>query len=987
MLIADPKQAVYAFRGADVYAYLEAASEAAGQATLDVNWRSDQGLIDAYDALLSGAKLGHEGIVYRRVRAADAHRDSRLHGAPSQAPLRFRVVPRELVTQTFNGFAQVNSAREHVATDLAEDVVELLSSGAEIEERWGAGDGELRELRPGDVAVLVQTNRTAAQIREALERAGVPAVINGAGSVFATEIATEWLRLLEALERPASTVRAHTAALTCFIGWSAERVAESDEQAWEDVHRRLHDWARVLRERGVASLTETVTLTERLPRRLLADVDGERRLTDLRHVGQLLHAAASSEQLGVTALTAWLRRRITEAYDDTGDEERSRRLESDEQAVQVLTIHRSKGLEFPVVYLPFLWDSVYIRPGEPVFFHDPGAGDLRTIDVATDGPQYREHELQHIGERRGEDLRLAYVGLTRARHQTVVWWAGSKDAANSPLGRLLFSRDHEGNVAAYGKRTPSDTTVIERFQELAEESGGQIDVERSKLGRPGEWISSRAEPRRLGHAEFDRRLDWSWRRTSYTDITAGAYEAAVATEPDETLVGDEPDAESPAAACVETAPPGVAPSLLAEMPAGAEIGTLVHRVLAATDFAAADLDGALAEQIDAAQSWRAVDLGERAGVVAGLRAAIETPLGPMLGGVRLRDIARPDRVDELEFELPLAGGDEPTGALTPRLIADVLREHLTDDDPLTGYADRLTDEALRQSVHGYLTGSLDLVLRLRGRRRRAALRRRRLQDQLARRPRRGACPVASPARRARRRDAPPALRAAGVAVHGRAAPLSALAAPGLRPGPRYRGRPVPVPPRDGRARHADGGPNSIRRVRVAAERCARRGPERRARPGSCGGMSVATGSIELDPFDARRVRGAGGLLREFNAAGVLSAADVHVASRLAALAGEHDESLLLAVALAVRAPRLAHVQVDLATIRDTAAVDADEPVDLSSLPWPDPSGWIGGRGRERPRRGRGIRRGRVPAAAARHRAVSRPLLGRRSDSWRSTCVR
>ncbi len=714
VLIADPKQAIYAFRGADVYAYLEAASEAAGQATLDVNWRSDQGLIDAYDALLSGAKLGHEGIVYRQVRAADAHRDSRLHGAPSQTPLRVRVVPRELVKQTYNGFAQVNSAREHVATDLAEDVVELLSSGAELEQRSRAGDGQLRELRPGDVAVLVQTNRTAAQIREALDRAGVPAVINGAGSVFATEIANEWLRLLEALERPASTVRGHTAALTCFIGWSAERVAKSDEQAWEDVHRRLHDWARVLRERGVASLTETVTLTERLPRRLLSDVDGERRLTDLRHVGQLLHAAASSEQLGVTALTAWLRRRIAEAYDDTGDEERSRRLESDEQAVQVLTIHRSKGLEFPVVYLPFLWDSVYIRPGEPVFFHDPGAGDLRTIDVATDGPQYREHELQYIGERRGEDLRLAYVGLTRARHQTVVWWAGSKDAANSPLGRLLFARDQDGNVAAYGKRTPSDANVIERFQELADESGGQIEVERSKLGRHGEWISSLVEPRRLGHAEFDRRLDWCWRRTSYTDITAGAYEAEVSSEPDETLVGDEPDAESPAAAGVETAPRGAARSLLAQMPAGAEIGTLVHRVLAATDFAAADLDRALEQQINAAQSWRAVDLGERAGVVAGLRAAIETPLGPMLGGVRLQDIARLDRLDEFEFELPLVGGDEPTGALTLGLIADVLREHLIDDDPLIGYADRLTDEALRQSVHGYLTGSLDLVLRLQG---------------------------------------------------------------------------------------------------------------------------------------------------------------------------------------------------------------------------------------------------------------------------------
>ena len=354
-------------------------------------------------------------------------------------------------------------------------------------------------------------------------------------------------------------------------------------------------------------------------------------------------------------------------------------------------------------------------PGEPVFFHDPEADDLRTIDVATDGPEYREHQLQYIGERRGEDLRLAYVGLTRARHQTVVWWAGSEDAANSPLGRLLFARDHGrqrgGLRQAHAERRERDRALPGAGRRVR-----RADRASNARSWGGTASGSRrwSSPAGCGHAEFDRRLDWCWRRTSYTDITAGAYEAEVSSEPDETLVGDEPDAESPAAAGVETAPRGAAPSLLAQMPAGAEIGTLVHRVLAATDFAAADLDRALEQQINAAQSWRAVDLGERAGVVAGLRAAIETPLGPMLGGVRLQDIARLDRLDEFEFELPLVGGDEPTGALTLGLIADVLREHLIDDDPLIGYADRLTDEALRQSVHGYLTGSLDLVLRLQG---------------------------------------------------------------------------------------------------------------------------------------------------------------------------------------------------------------------------------------------------------------------------------
>jgi exodeoxyribonuclease V beta subunit len=390
----------------------------------------------------------------------------------------------------------------------------------------------------------------------------------------------------------------------------------------------------------------------------------------------------------------------------------------------VLTIHRSKGLEFPVVYLPFLWEAGYIPPGEPVFFHDPEAGDRRTIDVAIDGPQFREHERQYVAERRGEDLRLAYVGLTRARHQAVIWWAGSKDSRDSPLGRLAFSRDPDGNVAPYGRQTPSDAAAIERFGTLAAEAPGRISIERSTLRRPDHWSSSLAEPRRLGHAVFDRRLDWSWRRTSYSDITAGAYEATFAgpdegqveSEPDEAMIGDEPDDDTPAALPVDGGgdPSAGTPSLLAGMPAGVQVGTLVHRVLANTDFAAPDLDMTLVQALEAAQSWRAVELGEPSAVVGGLRAAIETPLGRLLGGTRLRDVARGDRLDELEFELPLVGGDKPTGALTLALIAEQLRRHLPADDPFAGYADHLADETLRQSVHGYLTGSLDLVVRVRG---------------------------------------------------------------------------------------------------------------------------------------------------------------------------------------------------------------------------------------------------------------------------------
>ena len=147
------------------------------------------------------------------------------------------------------------------------------------------------------------------------------------------------------------------------------------------------------------------------------------------------------------------------------------------------------------------------------------------------------------------------------------------------------------------------------------------------------------------------------------------------------------------------------------MPVGVHVGTFVHRVFEATDFAAPDLDAELGEHVAATLARRSVDVGDPATTIAGLRAAIETPLGPLLGGRALRDLERADRLDELIFELPLVGGDQPTGRLTLAAIAGVLRDHLPEHDPLAGYAERLDDANLRQSLRGYLTGSIDLVVR------------------------------------------------------------------------------------------------------------------------------------------------------------------------------------------------------------------------------------------------------------------------------------
>ena len=689
VLIGDPKQAIYAFRGADVHAYLAAARTAGASATLATNRRSDQALLDAFDALFANARLGHEGIVYRQARAA-ADRAACPYGG---APLRVRVVRRDepSVALTAKGYAKKDSVVDHIAEDLAADVVGLLDREA--------------ALHPGDVAVLVRKNAHAAVVRDALAQAGVPAVINGAGSVFGTAPAAEWLRLLEALERPSQPSRARAAALTPFLGWSAEDVASAGDVRWEDVHRRLHHWARVLRSRGVAALAETVTLVEGLPARVLEAADGERRLTDLRHVAQLLHAAATAEQLGITALAGWLRRRIAEQARDTGDEERSRRLESDVAAVQVLTIHRSKGLEFPVVYAPFLWEPApKARERVPVVFHD---GDARAVDVGLAGSAYFEHQREEERELAGEDLRLAYVALTRAEHQAVLWWAGSYDTRDAPLTRLLFSRAEDGTVAPTGRSTPTDDEAWERLEALAAEAPGCVAVERSALGRPASWSAPLEPTPALQAAAFARGLDHGWRRTSYSDITAEAHEAWVGSEPEGEQLADEPPApEEPA--------PGADPDglPLAAMPAGARMGTVVHEVFEAVDFAAADLERELAAALAPAARRRGVELEDPAAVVAGLAAALRTPLGPLVDGRRLCDVAAADRLDELTFELPLVGGDDPSAELAVRAIGDVLRAHLPAGDPLAAYAGRLDDPALRAHVRGYLTGSIDLVVRL-----------------------------------------------------------------------------------------------------------------------------------------------------------------------------------------------------------------------------------------------------------------------------------
>jgi exodeoxyribonuclease V beta subunit len=696
VLVGDPKQAIYAFRGADVQAYLAAAELADHLATLAENWRSDPDLLSGLDALFRGAALGDPRIVVGPVSAAHAGRS--LESA--EAPVRVRLVQR--------GGGEtpgVETARRLVVQDVVREVVGLLNSHMILHPRDNTPD---RPLRPADIAVIVRTNTQLDLVHDALLAARVPSVRRTTSSVFRTSAAADWIVLLEALEQPHRSGRLRRLAVSPFVGWDAAALEGND---LDELGLRLRHWLRMYDERGVAALLETITRDERLPERLLGQVDGERRLTDLRHVGEALHAASMTGQLGLTAGLEWLRHRV-EAAEEDSSVERGRRLDSEAAAVQVVTVHASKGLEFPVVLAPFGWDKHVFDPDIPLF-HEESSG-LRVRNVGgRNSPGFRQDQDRHKDEEFGEDLRLLYVALTRAQSQVIAWWAPStRNTICAPLHRLLFT-ESPANGVPERRPVPSDSKALAGASALAVD--GCLSISAVAAGDEVWWERPAVMPRPLSAATLGRRLDTSWRRTSYSALTAAVHDLApaVASEPEIGQKDDEPVTAVPAAA------PGELQDVVSPMdalPAGTAFGTIVHAVLEHVDPTSADLAGAVSEQVAAQLSWSGLAELDQDQLTAALLPAFRTPLGDILDGRTLADIAPGDRLTELDFELPLRGGDRPNGTSRLGELAGLLREYLPPDDPLAGYADLLTDPVLSEVLFkGYLAGSIDAVLRVDGR--------------------------------------------------------------------------------------------------------------------------------------------------------------------------------------------------------------------------------------------------------------------------------
>ncbi|MEI2414652.1 exodeoxyribonuclease V subunit beta [Orrella sp. JC864] len=451
ILIGDPKQAIYAFRGADIYTYLAARRDTEGRhATLDMNYRSSADMVQAVNHLFLQAEQRPQGqgaFLFRDAQGevppgGAAPDDSRPGGTPLPfVPVRARgrgeswlcqgrPAPALTCWTLAEDAVQGGDAQHAMAQSCATAIVQLLQQGQQGQAGFGSPQGPLRPVGPGDIAVLVHNGREARAVRQALGQRGVRSVyLSDKDSVFQTGAAAELQRWLAACAEPEDDRLLRAALGTASLGldWSELDRLNHDEARWEERVAQFHAYQGRWRRQGVLPMLRHLLHDFGVPGRLLA-LGEERRLTDLLHLAELLQQASASID-GEHALIRWL----AEQRQEGGDSEaRKLRLESDADRVKVVTVHKSKGLEYPLVFLPFANTYRAVKPRDlPLRWHD-GQGRLQ-VSLRPD-----PHALARADhERLGEDLRKLYVALTRARHATWIGAAPQDKPGAGALGYLL----------------------------------------------------------------------------------------------------------------------------------------------------------------------------------------------------------------------------------------------------------------------------------------------------------------------------------------------------------------------------------------------------------------------------------------------------------------------------------------------------------------------------------------------------------------------
>ncbi|HOD25414.1 MAG TPA: UvrD-helicase domain-containing protein, partial [Polyangiaceae bacterium] len=748
-LIGDPKQAIYGFRGANVHVYLKAKKEARGRvSTIVTNHRSDQRFVEAINHLMNRRGLfGQEGIEYQAVQAAIRPQSPVDRLIPpddwfsaSNAPFQLRFLDRRL-----EGVAEATDADRRMPADLlyknvpkrvAEDIVLLLESGTRIfvERQALTGEDKTRCVEPSDIAVLTRTGKEANAIQQALGTAGVPAVLMGADSVFASVEAFELLLWLEALDKAGHERAARAAATTHLFGRNAGLLAGIEAErpealeAWEAWMERLHRWRKRFENHGLLSTLRYALqddlvavdgeILQDATARLLMRPDGQRRLTNVWHVAELMHGVEVTERRSLTGLIDWLKRERMNPSKETDAAEL--RLDRDDKAVRISTMHKAKGLQFPIVFVPYLWTGRLPKDTEPaVIVPETGDHAKRVCDLRDAADRQDSYELA-VMESRKEAIRLLYVALTRARHRCVVYLGHINHLENSALAPVFHGHHAEGASIERGVERAArenHSVLWKDLQKLASKSGSALEGNAPTISltfcTPPEariWKGQPGESGDLTARDFLRHgLDGSFRRLSYSALTYGKSVTYVDTDKDregvdadeQTDDGDEAMVErqeqenseatddqendrsvsDPSSRWVPTIEVSEdSPNVpLAVMWGGADVGTFFHEVFEKADFRWAHpsqgADGGrtrLWELVRALLGVHGFDTQELTEpITAGLMDVLQTPLRSVLGDTRLCDIAKEDRLDELSFDFPMAGGDRfRRGGPTKRVLSE-----------------------------------------------------------------------------------------------------------------------------------------------------------------------------------------------------------------------------------------------------------------------------------------------------------------------------
>jgi exodeoxyribonuclease V beta subunit len=684
VVVGDPKQSIYRFRGADVNAYLEE-RDVKNLISLNTNFRSDEDMITALNALMVGRSFG-EQIDYKKVESAAQNAGSRL--------LSFQ--PVEIVD--LGDKPKANAPQKAAALRVAELLKHARINDAKVE--------------LSDVCVLVRSNEIGINIERELRSMKIPAVSGGTASVIQSEAAQSLQQLLQALDRPSDMGLVRTAVSSMFFGRSlldpsvmAHGVVSTNTDASGDSsnaestagidveHEFIRTLSRIIRKDGIAAVEAQILSNPICLNSMLRSERAERRLTDLRHLVELIHQ--ETEGKGIEASTALQTIADLESLDAT-TELVSRRIESDVDAVKILTVHAAKGLEFPIVVVADLWkDKTRVTnkttpvdnqtAKKPDVFLSPQVNSdgkrYRCIDVAwvQEGIPTPSARIASDAEALDEAKRQFYVAVTRAKHHLSILLPSNQE------GCVAYSCI---NSAAIGE----DTLIP------------VVEVPAKVVPT----IPMRVMP--ASTQAFDGSTTQTYRRTSFSSISelaAGRAQSAAHAKPGSGL-DEQPDFFGHQ---VHSAPKEVPEGVtmpLARIPKGTYIGTVIHTIFEHFDTAASSLDDEMTRLVDTHASGPSL-LPHRKDLIDGLLLAASTPLGPLMGNKSLAAIAPNDRLPELSFEMGLP---HLSKGIRVKQIGDAMLEMLPANDSLLGYARLLSSDQFNIPLAGLINGSIDAVLRV-----------------------------------------------------------------------------------------------------------------------------------------------------------------------------------------------------------------------------------------------------------------------------------